>query len=430
MDSEKYLSPSQLNKYLKRKFTNDPYMRTVFLVGEITNWRTRVGNQYFAIKDDQAQIDVMMFELNFNKLSFKPKDGTKVYAKGHVSTYEPTGRIQFYVESMEQVGIGELHAQFVKLRNKLEAEGVFSLPKKPLVKFPDRIAVVTSRNAVVIHDILVTCNRRYPLCVVDLYPADVQGDGAKESIVRAMEQIENSPIHYDALIIGRGGGSLEDLWAFNEEIVVRQIVKMEMPVISSVGHETDVTLSDMVADVRAATPTAAAELATPKLTDVLNFLNQTCSSLYVAMKHLMDAKKKELAQLQSSYILTEPMRLYDQKAQLLDSLKERLVASGPQKLLEQLRSNHDFLTKSLVSNMKQELERKRAEFSQLNKQMIAYNPLKMLDRGYAYTTDLDGNTLTSVDQLKPQMHLRLYMQDGESEVEVKKIRRQEHGRKE
>ncbi|MDN6436335.1 exodeoxyribonuclease VII large subunit, partial [Lentilactobacillus parabuchneri] len=248
-----YLTVSALTKYIKRKFDVDPYLSKVYLTGEISNFRLRPNaHQYFSLKDDNAKISAIMFKSAFNRIKFTPEEGMKVLVVGHISVYEPTGSYQIYVEQMEPDGVGQLYQAYEQLKKKLSSEGLFTLPKKPLVKFPKRIAVVTSPSGAVIRDIITTVRRRYPIAQIVLFPALVQGTEASADIVRQIERV-NQIGNFDTLIVGRGGGSIEDLWPFNEEIVARAIVSSEVPVISSVGHETDTTIADLVADVRAAT---------------------------------------------------------------------------------------------------------------------------------------------------------------------------------
>ena len=266
MQRENYLTVTALTKYIARKFTYDPYLERVYLVGEISNFRLRERHQYFSIKDENAKIEAVMFQSNFSRIKFKPEDGMKVLVTGRIEVYEQTGKYQINIETMQPDGVGALYQAYEQLKAKLAQEGVFSRPKRPLVKFPKRIAVITSPSGAVIRDIITTTRRRYPIVQLVLFPAEVQGEYAKDSLVGRLKEV-NARGDFDTIIIGRGGGSIEDLWPFNEEEVARAIAASKIPVISSVGHETDTTLSDLAADVRAATPTAAAELATPVLAD-------------------------------------------------------------------------------------------------------------------------------------------------------------------
>lgn len=447
MDSDKkYLTVSDLNYYVAQKFKRDPYLQTVFLQGEISNFRyRRNGHQYFSLKDENSAIDVMMFRNYFSKLKFKPEEGMKVYVRGRVSVYEARGSYEFYVEEMEPAGVGILYERFRQLQEKLNKEGLFRIEhKRSLPKFPDKIAVVTSPSGAVIHDIMVTANRRFPHAEIDLYPAKVQGDSAADSLVNAMQRIESRKDEYDVMIIGRGGGSLEDLWPFNEEAVVRQVYAMSMPVISSVGHETDTTLCDLVADRRAATPTAAAELATPNLSEELAKLHQLQSRLLANIQSVIRIRKEALKQIDSSIIMRSPERLYDQQIQRFDTLKERLLRvinlyinnadqslkMADQKLyskilvkrVEQIRQNQNYLSDTLIKEMQNLLNQKHNEYLKVVQQLDDYSPLKTLKRGYSYVTDDKNDTITSIKQVKEGQEISIHLVDGEFTTVVEKIR--------
>ena len=451
MESAKYLTVSDLNYYITQKFKNDPYLHKVFLQGELSNFRyRRNSHQYFSLKDEKSKINVVMFRSYFDKVKFKPEEGMKVYVTGYVSVYGPQGSYQFYAESMEPAGLGALYEQLKQLQRKLANEGLFDQKyKKPLPRFPDYIAVVTSASGAVIHDILVTVNRRFPHAEVDLFPAQVQGDSAADSLISAMKQIAQFKDKYDVMIIGRGGGSLEDLWPFNEESVVRQVFAMKMPVISSVGHETDTTLCDLVADVRAATPTAAAEYATPNLADELINIRQMQNSLVSSMQNTIRIRRDTLNRINNSVIMREPTRLYDEQAQTLDLLrdnlhnnmvrqlerrrqsyqleKQRLLAVSPGKKIAALLQQSDFYYQRLVANAKQCLQVKRNALSQTGQQLNDYSPLKTLDRGYAFVTDKQNKTVSSIAQVKIKDEVRLHFKDGQATAIIGSTRREKNG---
>ena len=451
MESAKYLTVSDLNYYITQKFKNDPYLHKVFLQGELSNFRyRRNSHQYFSLKDEKSKINVVMFRSYFDKVKFKPEEGMKVYVTGYVSVYGPQGSYQFYAESMEPAGLGALYEQLKQLQRKLANEGLFDQKyKKPLPHFPDYIAVVTSASGAVIHDILVTVNRRFPHAEVDLFPAQVQGDSAADSLISAMKQIAQFKDKYDVMIIGRGGGSLEDLWPFNEESVVRQVFAMKMPVISSVGHETDTTLCDLVADVRAATPTAAAEYATPNLADELINIRQMQNSLVSSMQNTIRIRRDTLNRINNSVIMREPTRLYDEQAQTLDLLrdnlhnnmvrqlerirqsyqleKQRLLAVSPGKKIAALLQQSDFYYQRLVANAKQCLQVKRNALSQTGQQLNDYSPLKTLDRGYAFVTDKQNKTVSSIAQVKIKDEVRLHFKDGQATAIIGTTRREKNG---
>jgi len=451
MESDKYLTVSDLNYYITQKFKNDPYLHKVFLQGELSNFRyRRNSHQYFSLKDEKSKINVVMFRSYFDKVKFKPEEGMKVYVIGYVSVYGPQGSYQFYAEAMEPAGLGALYEQLKQLQRKLADEGLFDQKyKKPLPRFPDYIAVVTSASGAVIHDILVTVNRRFPHAEVDLFPAQVQGDSAADSLISAMKQIAQFKDKYDVLIIGRGGGSLEDLWPFNEERVVRQVFAMKMPVISSVGHETDTTLCDLVADVRAATPTAAAEYATPNLADELINIRQMQNSLVSSMRNSIRTRRDILNRINNSVIMREPTRLYDEQAQTLDLLrdnlhnnmvrqlerrrqsyqleKQTLIAASPGKRITALLQQTDFYYQRLVANTKQCLQVKRNTLSQTGQQLNDYSPLKTLDRGYTFVTDKQNKTVGSIDQVKIKDEVRLHFKDGQATAIISSTRREKNG---
>lgn len=446
MADNKYLTVTDLNYYITQKFKNDPYLHKVFLQGELSNFRfRRNSHQYFSLKDEKSKINVVMFRSYFDKIKFKPEEGMKVYVTGYVSVYGPQGSYQFYAETMEPAGLGALYEQLKQLQAKLAKEGLFDAEhKKKLPHFPDKIAVVTSASGAVIHDIMVTANRRFPHAEIDLFPAQVQGDTAADSLVSAMKQILQHASDYDVMIIGRGGGSLEDLWPFNEEKVVRQVYEMPMPVISSVGHETDTTLCDLVADARAATPTAAAEYATPNLTDEIANIHQLQSRLLASIQATIREKRDILNRINNSVIMREPTRLYDQQIQTVDMLKNRLATSmtnrlerarqnynltiqrlssvSPDKEILQMQQQRAFLDKQLTDNMKQLLLAKRNNFKQVVQQLDDYSPLKTLERGFTYTTDSKGQTISSIKQIKENEPLNLHFKDGIAQTTVTTIK--------
>ncbi|RVU71657.1 MULTISPECIES: exodeoxyribonuclease VII large subunit [Lactobacillus] len=454
MADNKYLTVTDLNYYITQKFKNDPYLHKVFLQGELSNFRfRRNSHQYFSLKDEKSKINVVMFRSYFDKVKFKPEEGMKVYVTGYVSVYGPQGSYQFYAESMEPAGLGALYEQLKQLQAKLAKEGLFNPEhKRPLPHFPDKIAVVTSASGAVIHDIMVTANRRFPHAEIDLFPAQVQGDTAAETLVNAMKQIAAHGDEYDVMIIGRGGGSLEDLWPFNEEEVVRQVYDMPMPVISSVGHETDTTLCDLVADARAATPTAAAEYATPNLADELANISQLRSRLLASMQTIIRQKRDILKRIKNSVVLREPTRLYDQQIQTVDLLKQRLAnsmnnqlerskqnyhllaqrlsAASPDKRIKELAQRRSFYTQNLAAAIKHYLGQERNQFAQAVQQLNDYSPLKTLERGFVYATDDQGKTISSTTQIKQQEQLNLHFKDGKAVATITAVERKENGNKE
>lgn len=444
MERKNYLTVTALTKYIARKFTYDPYLERVYLVGEISNFRLRERHQYFSIKDENAKIEAVMFQSNFNRIKFVPEDGMKVLVTGRIEVYEQTGKYQINIETMQPDGVGALYQAYEQLKAKLAQEGVFSRPKRPLVKFPKRIAVITSPSGAVIRDIITTTRRRYPIVQLVLFPAEVQGEYAKDSLVGRLKEV-NARGDFDTIIIGRGGGSIEDLWPFNEEAVARAIADSKIPVISSVGHETDTTLSDLAADVRAATPTAAAELATPVLADEILKLKDYQIRLAQAMKRIIQLKQQRLLKLEKSYIFRQPERLYDGFMQKIDLLETRLLNNvqrklqnehqrllvlngklqkcSPQQLIQDDQHRVDNLQHHLVERIQNLMSVKEQQYLRANHALALLNPLNVMGRGFSYVTDSNDQVIKSVDSLTIHDQLNLHLKDGTAQVEVQKVRK-------
>ncbi|MBB1063739.1 exodeoxyribonuclease VII large subunit [Limosilactobacillus fastidiosus] len=439
MDRSQYLTVSELTSYLKQKFDRDPYLKTVYLTGELSNFRLRQRHQYFSIKDENAVIDAVMFERQFRKVNFRPETGMKILVVGHIGLYEKSGRYQIYVERMEPDGLGALYLQFEQLKKKLGGEGLFDQIPRPIPQFPKRIAVVTSLDGAVIRDINTTVRRRYPIAQVVLFPTVVQGDKAAADIARQINRA-NQMGNFDTMIIGRGGGSLEDLWPFNEEIVARAIADSQIPVISSVGHETDTTIADLVADQRAATPTAAAELATPnRLADILMTLQDDQVRLNNTMKNVINFDRKQLQKQLQSYIFQQPSRLYENYAQKLDQLIQtlnsnvknlvkdrlstvqqlqgRLRAVSPQHTIERTQEKVDQLQNRLLNSAKNSQQQRQQKLISLIQQLDSLSPLKIMGRGYTYVT-YQGAVVNTVKELEDNQEVTLHFNDGKATAKI------------
>lgn len=444
---EKYLSVTTLTKYLKMKFDKDPYLERVYLTGQVSNFRKRPTHQYFSLKDDHAVIQATIWSGIYQKLGFDLEEGMKINVIGRVQVYEPSGSYSIIIEKAEPDGVGALAIQFEQLKKKLTEEGLFQERfKQPLPQFAKRIGVVTSRSGAVIRDIITTVSRRFPGVDILLYPTKVQGDRAAEEIARNIARA-NQREDLDVLIIGRGGGSIEDLWAFNEEIVVRAIFESRLPVISSVGHETDVTLADFVADRRAATPTAAAELATPvtKL-DLLTHLQNQEKRMATAVQNVLSRKKEALKKCSQSVIFRQPERLYDGYLQRLDQLQLRLKQSlqtriSDNKQLVQARTHQlvqlspitkiqryqdrlGQLDKHLRSQMALVYDAKVAEVKRLSEALMMLDTSRIVARGYAIVKK-EESVVDSVEKLKKKDQVTLLMRDGQVELEVKDVKTKE-----
>ncbi|QNN74938.1 exodeoxyribonuclease VII large subunit [Weissella diestrammenae] len=415
-----YLTVTALTKYLKRKFTADPYLQQVYLTGEVSNFRRRPRHQYFSLKDDNAVINVTLFQGVFNQLPFELTDGMQVNIIGHLDLYAPSGNYSILVDKIMPDGVGALALQFEQLKNKLQTEGVFNQLQRPIPKFPQKIAVVTSPSGAVIRDIMTTVQRRYPIAQIFLYPAVVQGKGAVPSIIKQLQKVAIQD--YDVLIIGRGGGSIEDLWAFNDEQLARELIKMPMPIISSVGHETDTTITDFVADQRAATPTAAAELATPmQLIDVWQTNVDLQGRLTTLMAHRLQQMDERLKRVQSSVVLTSPARLYEGVSQRLDIAKHQLEQNFQQIL--SLKQHQLALTNQrLIPSATQKLVQNRQKFGQLVNALNLVSPLAVLARGYSVVTQ-DEQVVRTVDALEIDTQIKIRVADGDVSAVVTEKRK-------
>ena len=325
--NDKYITVTQLTRYIKYKIDNDVHLNEVFLRGEISNFKAHSrGHFYFTLKDETSRINAVMFASNTRNIKFVPQDGMKVLVTGKVSVFEANGGYQIYVNELLEDGIGNLYIAFEQLKKKLEEEGLFKDSyKKPIPKIPKRIGVITAPTGAAIRDIISTIKRRWPLTEIYLYPALVQGEEAKNDIVKQIKRADQAG--FDTLIVGRGGGSIEDLWAFNEEIVARAIFECKTPVISAVGHEIDFTISDFVADLRAPTPTGAAEMAVPQLKDIENYLHQVIIRLNNTIINQIKRDRQSLTKLTSRNIFQNPMMIYQAKELVFDHLIERLKFS-------------------------------------------------------------------------------------------------------
>ena len=429
--SEEYVTVSALTKYIKYKFDKDPHLGRVYLTGEISNFRLRPTHQYFSLKDENAIISATMFQSAFKKIQFRPEEGMKVLVIGKVSVFEKSGQYQINIEHMEPDGVGALYLAYEQLKKKLEAEGLFSLPKKPIPQFPKKIAILTSESGAVIQDIQTTVARRFPIVQLVLYPTVVQGVHAVNSILKNLDLVEQED--YDVVIIGRGGGSIEDLWAFNEEPVVRRVAELSIPVISSVGHETDTTLIDFVSDMRAATPTAAAEIATPVLMEIHQQLRNLQTRLEQALTRQLQIKRERMQALANANIFQNPERIYQIYQQRVDQLEMRLQQmmqqSVQQKRQQLLKNQHrlelgspsrrvqtekqalQYLAKRLEQAQIQLMKDKKQQFQRAIQQLDLLSPLKIMNRGYGILQQ-EETIIKSVDQLEVEQELTIQLVDG------------------
>lgn len=413
----KYITISDLNRYIKAKFDIDSNLNNVYLKGEISNFKHHTrGHFYFTLKDENSRLSAVMFNFNAFKVGFEPEDGMKVLVSGRISVYEATGSYQIYVNTMEMDGIGNLYLEFEKLKKKLASEGLFNKEyKKPIPKYPKTIGIITAPTGAAIRDILSTIKRRYPIAKTILFPALVQGEGAKESVTKQLKKAQEYDL--DVIICGRGGGSIEDLWCFNEEMVARAIYESKIPVISAVGHEIDFTIADFVADLRAPTPTGAAEMAVPNITDLNNLFNQLKIRATKAIQNKIDGTENRLKTLTSKQILKNPLSIYEIKEQRLDNLLDRLQLFIANKLKEDNLRYHKIIDNKLLKEPTKILENKEYQFNILLKTVTILNPMKLLDSGYSIVKN-KNEVITSVKLVNVDDVINIALKDGTIDAKV------------
>ena len=387
----KVISVGQLNRYVKSVLEGDPHLAAVYISGEISNFthHYKSGHMYMSLKDDTAAVRAVMFKGHASKLAFRPEDGMRVIVRARVSLYEATGSFQIYIEEMQPDGVGALQVAFEQLKKKLAEEGLFDESRKrPLPSYPARVGVITSPTGAAVRDILNVLGRRYPLAQVVFCPVLVQGDGAAPSIVDAIQRF-NAIGAADVLIVGRGGGSIEDLWAFNEESVARAMAASAIPIISAVGHETDFTICDFVADLRAPTPSAAAELAVPDGGRLLAFMDTVRGRLATAQHSVLTASANRLA-----------------------LMKNKRCLSAPQYYTEEQGMRLDYLTRRFASAAQRQLGLADRRLAATASKLDALSPLKVLGRGYAIGYGADGTVVDSVTRVQAGDDLTLQLTDG------------------
>lgn len=418
--NDKYISVSQLTRYIKYKIDNDVNLNEVFLKGEISNFKAHSrGHFYFTLKDEGSRINAIMFASQTKKIKFMPQDGMKVLVTGKISVFEANGGYQIYVNEMLEDGVGNLYIAYEQLKKKLEKEGLFNKDhKKEIPHIPKRVGVVTAPTGAAIKDIISTIKRRWPLTEIYLFPSLVQGEDAKEDIVKQIKKAENFYLPLDTLIVGRGGGSIEDLWPFNEEIVARAIYECKVPTISAVGHEIDFTIADFVADLRAPTPTGAAEMAVPQLSDMKNYLNQVNIRLNNTINNKINNNKRKLNDIMARNIFKNPMIIYEKKELYFDSILERLkfslksLTSAKEKELIKVKNSY------ILKNPHQLLEKKGNKYLQLVSKLETLSPLLTLQRGYTMTKK-EGKVITKSTDLKKKNIIEIAFSDGSVNAEIK-----------
>ncbi|MGM9954810.1 MAG: exodeoxyribonuclease VII large subunit [Peribacillus sp.] len=430
---------------MKRKFDVDPHLQNAYIKGEISNFKQHTsGHMYFTLKDEKARLLAVMFAANNKGMKFTPENGMKVLVRGDISLYEASGQYQLYVKSMAPDGVGDLYIAYEQLKKKLEEAGLFlAKHKKAIPQYPKSVGVITSPTGAALRDIITTIKRRYPITKIIVYPALVQGNNAAKSIAQAIS-LANARAESDVLIVGRGGGSIEELWAFNEEIVAESIYDSDIPIISAVGHETDFTIADFVADMRAPTPTGAAELAVPHLNEILERLMNRKNRLTRSIQEQVNANRTHLSRLERSYAFRYPHKMYEQKLEQLDRATERLGKTStryflkkrdelnqmtevlnkqhPEQLVRTSKENLQQYEKALRKTMEAIYRQKSQRFVSMTATLSALSPLKIMERGYGLVFTEDETLIKSTQQVSTGDKIAVSIKDGTLECEITEIK--------
>lgn len=392
------LSVSEITAYIKQLFDYDPQLTAVFVRGEISNFkRHHSGHCYFTLKDDKASMRLVMFKSRAQYLKFEPKDGLKVIAGGNITVFDRDGQYQLYVDQLIPAGMGELSLAFEQLKKKLADEGLFDESRKqPLPLLPGRVGVITSPTGAAVRDIISVSKRRHPGIALTLIPVQVQGADAPPQIVKAIE-LFNTHKRVDVMIVGRGGGTLEELWAFNDERVVRAIARSRIPVVSAVGHQTDFTLADFVADCRAATPSQAAELVVPDVNGLIRYIRNLRDMAEYHIRNSMTVRYNQVVQLLNRRIMKYPQEILIYKQQTVDSYRQSLITATQRSLVD-----------------------RQHQFQILAEKLAMLNPLSVMARGYGIVRTLAGRVVTKSSEVQSDDILEILLSQGSLEVKVLK----------
>lgn len=445
--SKSYLTVTALTKYLRAKMDRDPNLQKVFVKAEISNLGfDRNKNMYITLKDENTFMPAIMFAYQSRGMKFTPENGMSVLVEGSISVYEKGGKYQLYVNSIEPDGIGALYLAYEQLKEKLAKEGLFDIEQKlSIPRYPKKIAVITSKRSAAVRDIITTIKRRFAAVEITVIHVNVQGESSAPEIVKAIERANEKNV-YDTLIVGRGGGSIEDLWSFNEEIVARAIYTSRIPVISAIGHETDTTISDLVADLRAPTPTAAGELAVPSSLDTKQYINQMTVYLTKALQLQIAKKKEELQQLQQTTFFHYPNRMLNENEQYLNRLFESINLSiqrnfqEKQKMYQeqvtQVQINHPGskikLTKQKIQENKKQIDsqiknilvNKQRLLSSYVDKLTLLNPLHIMQRGFSITFNKEKEIINTVTTIEKNDAIEIQLQDGTIDCTVDEVRKE------
>lgn len=441
MESDRYISVTRLTRYIKQMLESDQALQQVWLKGEISNFKRHSrGHLYLTLKDKNARIRAVMFASSARQLSFVPEDGMKVLVEGSISLYEPYGEYQLYIRRMEQDGLGRLYLAYEALKKRLQEQGLFDTSrKKPIPEIAHEIGIITSPTGAAIRDLFTTIKRRFPAAHLTVFPVLVQGAEAASSIASAIVHANQMGM-LDLLIVGRGGGSIEDLWAFNEEIVARAIFESHLPVISAVGHETDFTIADFVADKRAPTPTAAGEFAVPDVREIGRRIDHLSGRLIQSVRNRLIREKERLKRIRGAYAFRYPGQLILQKRQEHDRLEESLnkaavllahrrkerldvaehllVKNKPSAMIERFRAGLLQQTQRLIRSAGHYRKTKRADYERLILQLNALSPLKIMARGYSLVYNDGEHLVRSVTEVAPGDAVTVRMHDGQIDCQI------------
>lgn len=418
--NKEYLKISELNNYIKSVLDKDTFLNKVYLKGEISNFKNHTrGHLYFTLKDDTSRISAVMFQSSAVKLTFNPEDGMNVLVSGRISAYPAQGSYQFYVDTMEPDGLGALYIEYEKLKKKLAAQGLFAPEHKvPIPRFPEKIGVITAPTGAAVRDIMSTIKRRYPMCEAILFPCLVQGKDAAPDIVRQIKRADAYGV--DTIIVGRGGGSIEDLWAFNEEVVAQAIYDCVTPIISAVGHEIDWTIADFVADLRAPTPTGAAEMAVPTVLDIKTLIDNYKIRLNKNIKNMVNTKFIKLRSLRQSFILKNPMSMYEVKEQKLDTLIDTLNKDIKNIINDKDNKLNKIKLSVVLQNPENLIKDKKIKFDLLVNTLKLVNPLGILDKGYSLV-EINDKIIKSSKDVNVNDILNIRLHEGSIKAEVKEV---------
>lgn len=418
---KEYIKISDLNNYIKSLLDGDIFLNKIYLKGEISNFKNHTrGHLYFTLKDDYSRLSAVMFQSSAAKLTFVPEDGMNVLVEGRISAYPAQGSYQIYVDKMEPDGLGALYIEYEKLKKKLAVEGLFNPDVKvPIPKYPEKIGVITASTGAAVRDIMSTIKRRYPICEAILFPCLVQGKDAAPDIVRQIKRADEFGV--DTIIVGRGGGSIEDLWAFNEEIVAKAIYECKTPIISAVGHEIDWTIADFVADLRAPTPTGAAEMAVPTILDINTIINNYKIRLNKNVKNMVNTKFIKLRSIRNSFVLKNPMAMYDVKEQKLDTLMEKLN-NDIKNIIDSKEINLNKIKLSYcITNPMVLIEKKKVKYDLLVNTLKLVNPLGILEKGYSLV-EVDKRIIKSSKDVTKDDIINIKLHEGEISAKVMEVK--------